>query len=240
MSSWPLRTHKGSRRKGIKVSCLRVIPDPANFKAPGHLWKYLPVGTHTTFWEQVPALSTQVPRRGLKEERPRAPWPELPLSLGGHRSVSVRECPPLCGINNKNVSDNSRNKTRYRSATLSVGCGSATQVSVLIWGLAEFGFIPLGLQEILGYLWNVLKGLGLNLFRLEKKVQAAQAHLQAPRPWLCRKPVSQPHFLRQLLEAGAGQPLPVWPVGITDHIHLAPQVQPCPARLISSHQRHST
>lgn len=88
----------------------------------------------------------------------------MPLSLGEHWSVSVRQCTLLCGINNKNVSDNSRNKTRYGSATLSAGCGSATQVSVLIWGLWQFRFIPLGLQEIMGYLWDVLKGLRLNLF----------------------------------------------------------------------------
>lgn len=78
--------------------------------------------------------------------------------------VSLSGNVPLCGINIKNVSDNSRKQTRYGSATLSAGCGSATQVSVLIWRLQQFRFIPLGLQEILGYLWNVLKGLKLNLF----------------------------------------------------------------------------
>lgn len=68
------------------------------------------------------------------------------------------------------------------------GAGSATQVSALIWGLREFRFTPLGLQEFLGYLWNVLKGLWLDLFYLEKKAQPA------PALWLCstccRRPVS--------------------------------------------------
>lgn len=65
MPSWPLKTLQGFKRKGIKVSRLRVISDPANFKAPGCLWKYLPIGIHTSFRKQMPALSTQVPRRGL-------------------------------------------------------------------------------------------------------------------------------------------------------------------------------
>lgn len=44
---------KNFRRKGIKVSHLSLVPEPANFKAPGCLWKQLPVGTHTAFWEQI-------------------------------------------------------------------------------------------------------------------------------------------------------------------------------------------
>lgn len=187
MPSWPLRTHKDSRRKGIKVSCLRIIPDPANFKAPGCLWKYLPIGTHTTFWEQMPALSTQVPRRGLNRGEAKGSIARAAPQPGWALKCLCQGISPLCSINNKNVSDNSRNKTRYRIATLSAGCGSATQVSVLIWELGKFRFISLGLQEILGYLWNVLKGLGLNLFSLEKQAWAAQSHLQAPRPGLCRR-----------------------------------------------------
>lgn len=53
--------------------------------------------------------------------------------------------------------------------------GSATQVSALVWVLPEFRFTPLGLQELLGYLWNVLKGLWLDLLYLEKKAQPAQS-----------------------------------------------------------------
>lgn len=49
MPSHPLKTYKGFKSKGIRVSRLRVISDPANFKAPVCLWKYLPFGIHTTF-----------------------------------------------------------------------------------------------------------------------------------------------------------------------------------------------
>lgn len=44
---------KNFRRKGIKVSHLRLVPEPARFKTPGCLWKQLPVGTHAAFWEQM-------------------------------------------------------------------------------------------------------------------------------------------------------------------------------------------
>lgn len=100
--------------------------------------------------------------------------------------VSVRECAPCVTSIIKNVSDNSKNKTSYGGATLSAGCGSATQVAVLIWGLRQVRFIPLGLQEILGYLWNVLKGLRPNLFDLEKKAAGCPIPASGFSPWLCR------------------------------------------------------
>lgn len=169
MLSHPLKTYKDFKRKGIKVSRLRVISDPDNFKAPGRLWKYLPTGIHTTFWEQMPALRTQVPRRGLNRVKPRALWPELPLCLGGHRSISVRECLPCVA-----------SIIRMYQITAEIKQGTAVPPYLravpvpprslcLSGGYGGSDLIPLGLQEILGYLWDVLKGLRLTLFGSEKR-----------------------------------------------------------------------
>lgn len=86
------------------------------------------------------------------------------------------------------------------------GAGSATQVSALIWRLREFRFTPLGWQELLGYLQNVLKGLWLDLFYLEKKVQPAQS-------FGCAAPAAEGQraaaFPEKSAEDGGGWPLPV-------------------------------
>lgn len=111
MPSWPPRIHKGFKRKGIKVSPLRIIPDPVYFRAPCCLWKYLPTGT--TLWEQMSALSTQVPRRGLKRGEAKGLCVQSCPSAWVGTEVSVSgNAPSLCGVNNKNVSDDRRNKTR--------------------------------------------------------------------------------------------------------------------------------
>lgn len=147
---------------------------------------------------------------------------------------------PLCGIDNKNVSDNSRNKTRYGSATLSAGCGSAAQVSVLIWRLWRFRLDSSRVAGDTGIFMGCPQRPQADPLWFREESIGCLVPSPGFSPLAARKASKQAAIPDTACEAGAERPLPEQPVGITGHIRLAPQVQPCPARLTSSHQRHST